>query len=569
MADKQRKRWGPVAPLLIVAAMIGSVLLVSSDRAVAEETVLSSGVADASGTQGPRWRRVDFTVPQTGPSTLRLSWTGTADLRFTVFNSATGQKLGENLTAANPKSVTLSLQAGVAYHSGVWAASGAGSYTYVLVQGTAPTTTTRPPSSGRPNVVVINLDDMRADWTPYLPKVRQWLVDGGTTFRNGYVSTPSCCPSRASLMSGRYVHNNGQFQQQTLGFNLNLTVQRYLHDAGYLTGHAGKFLHWLDLSVEAPHFDRWTYFKGGYENVYMNFDGTVRRSQGYSTTIVFDRAVEYVDDFERRDDARPFYLHLAPVAPHAPSIAEPRYASATVPAHQPDPSYMEADRADKPPFVRSQNQTPAAALATRTAMVRTLYTVDDQVDRLMRHLQATGELANTLVIFTSDNGFLLGEHKTTEKFLPYRKAVEVPLLLRWPGRVPAGAVDDRLVTHVDVLPTILAATGVTQTHATLDGRDLLSGHTRQRALIEYWHDANNSRTIPTWASIRTAAYQYSEYYDIANPATVTFREYYNLQADPYQLVNLLADGVPANDPDTAPLSQALRAARQCAGTSCP
>jgi hypothetical protein len=110
--------------------MIGSVLLVSSDRALAEETVLSSGVADASGAQGPRWRRVDFTVPRTGPSTLRLSWTGTADLRFTVFNSATGQKLGENLTAANPKSATLSLQAGVA--------------------------------------------------------LRQWLVDGGTTFRNGY-----------------------------------------------------------------------------------------------------------------------------------------------------------------------------------------------------------------------------------------------------------------------------------------------------------------------------------------------------------------------------------------------
>jgi hypothetical protein len=91
--------------------MIGSVLLVSSDRALAEETVLSSGVADASGAQGPGWPRVDFTVPQTGPSTLRLSWTGTADLRFTVFNSATGQKLGENRTAANPKSVTLNLQA--------------------------------------------------------------------------------------------------------------------------------------------------------------------------------------------------------------------------------------------------------------------------------------------------------------------------------------------------------------------------------------------------------------------------------------------------------------------------
>jgi N-acetylglucosamine-6-sulfatase len=86
-------------------------------------------------------------------------------------------------------------------------------------------------------------------------------------------------------------------------------------------------------------------------------------------------------------------------------------------------------------------------------MIRTLYTVDDQVDRLMRHLQATGELANTLVLFTSDNGYLLGEHKATSKFLSYRKAVEVPFLLRWPGRVAAGAVDDRLVTHVDVVPT--------------------------------------------------------------------------------------------------------------------
>jgi len=486
-----------------------------------------------------------------------------------VFNSASGQKLGENLTAANPKSVTLSLQAGVGYYSGVWAASGSGSYTYVLVQGTSPTTTTTPPPSGRPNVVVINTDDMRADMATALPKIRQWLADGGTTFRNGYVSTPSCCPSRASLMSGRYVHNNGQYQQQTLGFDLNLTIQRYLHDAGYLTGHAGKFLHWLDLSVEAPNFDRWTYFKGGYENVYMNFDGTVRRSQGYSTTIVFDRAIEYVNDFEGRDDARPFYLYLAPIAPHDPSIAEPMYASATVPAHQPDPSYMEADRADKPPFVRNQNPTVAAVLATRTAMIRTLYTVDDQVDRLMRHLQATGELANTLVIFTSDNGYLLGEHKATSKFLPYRKAVEVPFLVRWPGRVPAGAVDDRLVTHVDIAPTILAATGVSQAHATLDGRDILAGTARQRALTEYWNDPNNNPNIPTWASIRTAAYQYTEYYNSATPATVTFREYYNLQADPYQLVNLLADGVPANDPDTVPLSQTLQAARQCAGTSCP
>ena len=175
---------------------------------------------------------------------------------------------------------------------------------------------------------------------------------------------------------------------------------------------------------------------------------------------------------------------------------------------------------------------------------------------------------NTLVLFTSDNGYLLGEHKATSKFLPYRKAVVVPFLVRWPGRVAAGAVDDRLVTHVDVAPTILAATGVTQTHATLDGRNFLSGSARPRALTEYWNDPNNNKNIPGWASIRTAAYQYTEYYDIANPANVTFREYYNLQADPYELVNLLADGNPSNDPDTAPLAQTLRADRQCTGGGC-
>lgn len=160
------------------------------------------------------------------------------------------------------------------------------------------------------------------------------------------------------------------------------------------------------------------------------------------------------------------------------------------------------------------------------AMIRTLYTVDDQVDRLMRHLQATGELANTLVIFTSDNGFLQGEHRTTEKFLPYRKAVEVPFLIR-------------------------------------------SGHTRQRALIEYWHDANNSRTIPTWASIRTVAYQYTEYYDIAQPGHRDLPRLLQPPGRPLPAGQPPGRRRPRERPDTAPLSQALRAARQCAGASCP
>ncbi|HET8683761.1 MAG TPA: sulfatase [Micromonosporaceae bacterium] len=541
------------------------IVLSGSSPALAAETVLSTGTADASGSQGAKWRRVDFVVPQTAPSTLTLSWTGTADMRFAVFESSTNTKIGANLTAANPKSVTLNLQAGIAYHSGIWAYSGVGNYVFTLGQpGPEP-----PPPGGRPNIILINTDDQRADTIQYLPKLRRWLVDGGTNFTNGYVSTPSCCPSRATLMSGRYVHNNGQYNQQTLGFNLNLTTQRYLHDAGYLTGHAGKFLHWLGLSEEAPHFDRWTYFKGGYNDVYMNFDGTIRRSQGYSTIITFDRAIAYINDFEARNDSKPFYLSLAPIAPHSPSIAEARYATAPVPAYRPDPSYQEADRSDKPQWVRNRNVDPATAEALRTSMIRTLYTLDDQIDRLMQHLQVTGELGNTMVILTSDNGYMWGEHKLSSKFMPYRPAVEVPFLIRWPGHVPAGATDSRFVTHVDIAPTILAAAGVTQNYMPFDGRNIFSGDSRTQAFTEYYHDLGNSRYIPSWASIRTSGYQYVEYYDITNPRLVVFREYYDMQADPYQLVNLYADGNPANDPAVAPLSTQLQAARQCSGTSCP
>ncbi len=428
------------------------------------------------------------------------------------------------------------------------------------------TSTTTPGPGARPNIVVLNLDDMRADSLAQMPKTLQWMAQGGTNFVNGYVSTPSCCPSRATLMSGRYVHNNGQFGQQTAGFDQTLTTQRYLKQAGYYTGHAGKYLHWLPVGSRAPYFDRWMYFKGGYIDVAMNIDGTVRKSSGYSTILTFDQAVNFLNDFESRNDATPWYLSLAPVAPHSPSDAESKYANASVPAHVPDPSYLESDRSDKPPSVRNKSTSASTSLATRTRMTRTLYTVDDQVDRFMKHLQAIGELDNTLMVFTSDNGYLWGEHNLTSKFVPYRKAVEVPLLIRWPGHVAAGAVDPRWVAHVDISPTLLAAAGVTSTLTPMDGHDIFSGYVRPQAFTEYFLDESNGLGRPTWASIRSSTRQYTEYYDTAG--AVTFREYYDMVNDPYQLVNLLGDGNPANDPSFASLSTQLLAQRQCAGSAC-
>ncbi|MBL8930545.1 MAG: sulfatase-like hydrolase/transferase [Kineosporiaceae bacterium] len=429
------------------------------------------------------------------------------------------------------------------------------------------TTTAQP--AGKPNVIVINTDDQRADTLQDLPKIRQWFAVGGTNFTNGYVSTPSCCPSRATLMSGRYVHNNQQFGQDTQGVDLDLTLQRYLKDAGYYTGHSGKFVHWLPLSQVAPHWDRWTYFKGGYDNVWMRMDNQTVQSQGYSTTITFDRALGYLDDFESRSDSTPFYLSLAPIAPHSPSTPEPKYATATVPPLTRTPAHGETDRTDKPSYVRNINVSYDSANSTKISMTRTLLSVDDQVDRLMNRLQELGEMDNTLIFYTSDNGYFWGEHGLRSKFLPYSESVRVPFLMRWPGKIAAGAVDTRRVTHADIAPTILAAAGITQEHVQFDGHDVLSGYARPLALTEYYYDTANGNSIPTWAAIQNDQYLYVEYYSTTRDRTTpTFREYYDMTADPYQLQNLLGDASTANDPDVAGLSAQLSALKDCAGASC-
>ncbi|MGL5827364.1 MAG: sulfatase-like hydrolase/transferase [Nocardioides sp.] len=426
------------------------------------------------------------------------------------------------------------------------------------------------PTPRGPNLVVINTDDQRGDTMKFLPKIRQWMGRGGTRFPNAYVTTPSCCPSRASLMSGRYVHNNQQYQQLAGGFDITATSQRYLHDAGYFTGHAGKFLHWLDLAEVSPYWDRWTYLQGDYTDVPMNFDGTVRRSDGNSTEIVFDRAIDYVDDFSRRQDERPFYLQLTPIAPHGPSTAEPQYADRDVPEMKLNAAQREVDRTDKPVHVQNRVEELVESLATRTDMIRTLYTVDDEVDRFLRHLKASGELRNTLVIFTSDNGYLWGEHGLRSKFRPYPASVEVPFYLRWPGMVSAGMTDPRRVAQIDVLPTLLAAARVDPALVhPLDGQNILSGKERARAYTEYYFDEENNNGVPTWASIRTDAYQYVEYYQQDDDMdVVSFREYYDMTNDPDQLVNLLADGIEVNNPDVGRLSALLRESSTCRGRAC-
>lgn len=428
----------------------------------------------------------------------------------------------------------------------------------------APAPPVEPPSP--PNIVIINLDDARADAGIVLPKTLGWLADGGATYTNAYVSTPSCCPSRATLMTGQFVHNNGQVDQVTPLTDERDSIQRHLSDAGWFTAHSGKYLHYYDVTEIAPNWDRWTHYKGGYNNVLVNIDGDVGRSSVYSTTLTFDTAIEYAQDFTAADDDRPFYLHIAPVAPHRPLDPEPRYANAPVPAWNPPPSVGEADRSDKPPFVSFLNESEAESRRVREGQLRLLMSLDDQVDRFMRTLDQLGELDNTLVLFTSDNGYFWGEHGRTSKFLPYTEAVEVPLYVYWEGHIEPGSVNDDLVSHIDILPTVLTAAGVEWDH-TVDGRDFLDpSFEREYLLTEYFLDESNANFISDWSSIRNEAHVYNEYYGTAGE--VIFREYYDLRSDPWELENQLATNPEAVADEVARLAPRLERYRNCVGSRC-
>ncbi|MDQ3946720.1 MAG: sulfatase [Actinomycetota bacterium] len=429
----------------------------------------------------------------------------------------------------------------------------------------------------RPNILVIMMDDQRATGTlEVMPATRSWFADGGTTFTAGFANTPLCCPARSTTFSGRYQHNHGVNTNQDGGnLDQDATLQRWLHDAGYHTALAGKFLlHWQG---PLPHFDHFAHTNGGYEDAYFNVDdadshdlGVGQTRAAYSTDFVAERALDYLDHFEA-DDARPWFLYLAPQAPHGPFTPAPRHADAPVPEWTPTPGvtedYTSAQKADKAPFLRDNRFPVEGAQADREGQLRTLLAADEMVDAVFRRLEANGELDTTLAVYTSDNGRFWAEHGMRSKSLPYTESVQVPFMVRGPAWFPVGTTDDRLAGLVDITPTVLAAAGVApDPGSSIDGRSLLDPASRAELLLEYAEDPGFR--YPAWASLRGPGWQYLEYY-ADDGVTVDYAEYYDLVADPYQLSNLLADADPANDPDVAALSARLAQARQCRGPNCP
>jgi arylsulfatase A-like enzyme len=429
-------------------------------------------------------------------------------------------------------------------------------------------------AAAAPNVLIIVTDDQRAANTMWvMPKTGYRFVRQGVSYPRGFVTTPLCCPSRATIFTGRYAHNTRvQTNGPPKGFDTTTMFPRLLRNAGYRTAMVGNFLNSWPLTARPPYFNRWALGGKPYVDPAFNINGTIRTVPGYSTELVGDFAIRFLRGFET-NDSHPWFLYVAPLAPHHPWTPEGRYRAVPLRSWPGNPAVFERDRSDKPPSFRKIDWSLADGRRVRDGQLRTLMSVDDMVGRLFATLHELGETRDTLAFFLSDNGYLWADHHlggdrntAGQKRLPYTDSVRVPFFMRWLGHLPAGTRDTRLAANVDIAPTVLEAAGIPQDPAKppLDGRSLLAPDARNRLLLERWRE-RVAPWIPNWASLRTRDYQYIEYY-ADDGVTTIFREYYDLRRDPWQLTNLLHDGNPNNDPNVAPLRRQLAADRQCSGT---
>ncbi len=444
-------------------------------------------------------------------------------------------------------------------------------------------------ASAAPNVLVVVTDDQRTDGTmQVLPTTQRWLFQEGTQFPNAVATTPLCCPSRVSMLTGQYAHNhrvwkNSGNAQELAALQPDAMLQGRLRAAGYRTGIVGKYLNGWPLQTAPPRFDHFEINGGQYFNTTWNRNGQLRPVSEYSTTFTGKRAAHFIRDQEA-SDTRPWFLWVAPFAPHGSfgpdGVAlepEPKYADAPVGEFTHNPASEEdtpEELADKPPFWRNivSSHGPGTpghqpATAIREGQLRLLLSVDDMVKRIRKAMAEGGEAKDTLVVFVSDNGLLWGEHGDVSiKDMPWSPSIEIPLALRWPGHFAAGGEDSRTAANIDLAPTILEAAGIALP-PTMDGRSLLSSWDRQHVLIEYG-GLSGSVSIPPWIGLHAPGeYQYTEYY--GSGPTPSFREHYDLAADPWQVSNPLANPDPGDDPPVADLSVAVKTALACVGATCP
>jgi N-acetylglucosamine-6-sulfatase len=462
----------------------------------------------------------------------------------------------------------------------------------------------------RPNLVVIMTDDQTVADLSAMPRTRALIAAKGVRFERSYVSYPVCCPSRATFLTGQYAHNHGVMglYPPTGGygrFDKRNALPVWLRRAGYFTAHLGKFLNGYGDQEPAdvpPGWSDWratvdysTYSMWGYtlnENGRLRTYGSAFREdpRWYQTDVLARKAEAIV---ESRAGRGPLFLSLNLLAPHHESRAiqrrtgqivrpAPRHRRTRVALPARGAGFGERDVSDKPAFIRRRvrafrHRDIARILRVAVQRRRALLAVDDAVARVVGALRRTGELAATYVVFTSDNGYLQGEHGIRSgKMLPYDPSTAVPLLIRGPG-LPRGAVSRELVANVDLAPTLLELAGAAAS-SPVDGRSLLpfARHPGLRSRRAILHETGGSRWIGsrgqdeaagarglrrvlTYRAVRLPRWLYVRYRGGS-------RELYDLKRDPEQLSSLHAD--PRYRRTRRVLGRELRRLASCRGATC-
>ena len=473
--------------------------------------------------------------------------------------------------------------------------------------------------STKPNIVMILLDDLDETTSPYwdaMPITKSLIQTHGVTFKNAFAPTPICCPARSTILTGKYGHNTGVLTNGgdrggwatfVAHGNEDHTFPLWLQQNGYHTGLIGKYLNGIEAQPEhiPPGWSEWygavdNFFYSGYDYK-LNENGTMvsygHQESDYSTDVVSRKATDFIRRVKQNGD-KPFMLYVAPTAPHLPLPPAPRHADNPYKhANAPErPNYQEKDLSDKPSWLRLTGVQRKAIVELwnnfdyRNRM-GSLYAADEMVGAIVDALKETGQLENTWIVFTSDNGYNLGAHRLIHKMAPYEESIRVPLVIIGPG-VPdsmQGKSVSQMVLESDFAPTFAELAGV-PVPSDVDGNSLvgiLSGkppaNWRHDMIMQYvtngaangigqelppWLFVAIGQEIPTYKAVRTESHLYVEWYDDDKPFHE--KELYDLNADPYELNNVLstAKGKAENKALTDTMAARLLELEACKGENC-
>jgi arylsulfatase A-like enzyme len=463
------------------------------------------------------------------------------------------------------------------------------------------------PAAARPNIVFILTDDqdLLLHSMDFMPQTRELIARRGMTFEQDFVPLSLCCPSRSTILTGLYPHNHRIYNNRAPGGGFakfqdrgleETTVATALHAAGYRTALFGKYLNNYprkgDPTHVPPGWDEFATPAAGApyteRNYTLNENGTLVQygsaPQDYMTDVIAGKATDFIH--RSADAGTPFFLYLATYAPHKPATPAARHAKLFPGLKAPrTPSFNEVDVDDKPAKIRKLPRLSAGDVEAIDSLYRrraqSLQAVDEAVGAVVRTLEATGQLDNTYIVFTSDNGFHMGQHRLKAgKYTPYETDVHMPLFVRGPGIAPGGSTS-AFTSSVDFVPTIAELAGATLPFP-VDGRSfvsLLHGKTpsgwRQVILLEQFEfvpDTNAPDSVlepadpqdgtvsayPSHLGVRMAGLKYVEY-------GTGEREVYDLTQDPDERNNVAA----SRKPDwLARMSSLARALGACAGETC-